>query len=156
MFQRFDELDEKVYAALKAALDEIGWHYDSKDDIQLIISGFRGDDLPIDVKIGTIPEIDTLRYTSVLPFDVPENKQLELLVALNASNRVIKDGYFALNPENNVIVFYLTTCYMDSTVGKGLFIHYLKMLCSTVDHFNDKLLALAQGEIGLKEYLNWL
>lgn len=142
-----------IFAALQAALNKIDWKYRVRENSRMIVSGMRGDDLPIDVKIDVREDMETILYVSVLPFEVPAEKRMEMCTALNVTNYVLRDGCFSMDMADGNVLFKLTTCYHDCNVGMDLYVHYLERMCATVDHFDCKLYELSTGKISLKDYI---
>ena len=91
---------KKVYDTLCATLDSMGWTYTKGNDDFSIKSVTRGDDLPIDFYIAADAERYTLMFISNLPFVVPEDKRMEIALAICMMNDSITTANISIVTEN--------------------------------------------------------
>jgi len=145
-----------AYATLLEMLDERGWHYDRDDDSFTISCSARGDDLPIDVRIQVDPDRLLVVLLSQLPFTVPEDKRVDLSLAVSAVNYAIVDGSFDYNFKNGILLFRMTSSYRESLIGKDLFEYMLYVACHTVDDYNDKFLMMIKDKMTLQDLIKFI
>ena len=134
-------------------LDEREWKYDKDEDNFRIESGASGEDLPMPIRIDVDPERDLITLLSHMTFDIPEDKRVEMAIAVSAINYMLVDGSFDYDVINGTLVFRMTSSYKESLVGKELFAYMLYVSCNTVDNYNDKLMLLAKGKLTLKAFV---
>ena len=153
--------DEKKLRQAKVAfdtlcdmLDEREWKYDKDEDNFRIESGASGEDLPMPIRIDVDPERDLITLLSHMTFDIPEDKRVEMALAVSAINYMLVDGSFDYDVINGTLVFRMTSSYKESLVGKELFAYMLYVSCNTVDNYNDKLMLLAKGKLTLKAFVD--
>jgi hypothetical protein len=145
-----------AYKSLCEMLDDNGWRYD-KDEQELAIScSAQGDDLPIDIYMKVDAARNLVLLYSQLPFTVEENRRTELAVAVSVANYGIVDGSFDYDFKNGKILFRLTSSYKESLVGKAMFEYMLFVSCNTIDHYNDKLLAVAKKDMSYEEIIQFM
>jgi len=145
-----------AYARLCEMLEERGWKYDINEEEMSITSGARGDDLPVDVLMKVDEERMLVALYSKLPYVVPEDKRVELALAISAINYALVDGCFDYNPFNGNIVFRLTTSIMESLISKEAFEYMLLVSCQTVDIYNDKLLMVIKDVMSLEDLMKFI
>ena len=152
--------DEKKLRQAKVAfdtlcdmLDEREWKYDKDEDNFQIESGACGEDLPMPLRISVDPERDLITLLSHMTFDVPEDKRVEMALAVSAINYMLVDGNFDYDILKGTLLFRMTSSYKESLVGKELFAYMLYVSCNTVDNYNDKLMLLAKGKLTLKAFV---
>ena len=149
--------DEKKLRQAKAAfdtlcdmLDEREWKYDKDEDNFQIDTGASGEDLPMPIRINVEPDRDLITLLSHMTFDVPEDKRVEMAIAVSAINYRLVDGSFDYDVVGGTLVFRMTSSYRESLMGKEMFAYMLYVSCRTVDDYNDKLMMLAKGKLTLK------
>ncbi len=147
---------QEVFETLCSTLDGIGFKYDAKPEDLLIISGMAGDDFPIKFLIRINPDAELISFISFLPFDISEEKRVELAVAICAVNNRLLDGSFDFDLDDGAISFRLTSSYRESNIGKELFIYTIAIATKVVDEFNDKFFMINKGMMSLEQFLESL
>lgn len=154
--------EEKEIMQAKATFDtlcnmltETKWHYEADEDNFVIKCGARGEDLPIELIIKVDPERLIISLLSQLPFQVPENKRVEMALAVSIANYGLVDGSFDYNFANGSIVFRMTSSFMESLIGKELFEYMLFVSCGVVDRFNDKFLMIIKDKMTIEELIKF-
>ena len=144
---------KEVYASLIRMLDSINWSYD-KDEPNLIIkSGVNGDDLPVEFLVVVNPKNEVVQFISQLPFNAPEDKRIDLAIAVNVANWGLCDGSFDYNVKDGRIIFRMTSSYRESVLGQELFKYLIMVAASTVDKYNDKFFMIAKGMISVQQFI---
>ena len=141
------------YDLLCNTLDEMGWRYE-KDKSKLAVETMvQGEDIPIRYLIQIVPDLQLLRLYSHMPFTVPEDKRLEMAYALNYVNSRIVDGSFDFNINEGIILFRITSSFLDSEIGNMVFAYMLQVTGTVVDEFNDKFYEYADGRITFEQLM---
>lgn len=143
----------EVYNTLCNMLDHKGWKYDKVEEKLMIKSGVKGDDLPIEFIMRVNPRNEVVSFISFLPFDIAEDKRVDLAIAICAANYGMVDGSFDFDITDGSILFRLTSSYKDSVLGEDLFEYMLMVAASTVDEYNDKFFMIAKGMLPLEKFL---
>lgn len=147
------EQAQAVFQDFCRALDSQNWHY-SKDESELRIEcGARGDDLPMKLVIRVNPDIKLVTLISHIPFATPEDKRLDLAIAVSVVNNRLVDGCFDYDVKEGNMFFRMTNSFRDSSIGQDAFLYMIYCSCQTIDEYNDKFLMLAKGMISLEKFL---
>ena len=147
------KLAQSVYDTICRMLDDKGFSYKKFEDDLVIATKVNGEDIPIDILIFVHAKQQVVRILSPMPFDVPEEKRIDMAVAVNVANFGIVDGSFDYNIADGNIRFRITASYRDSILSKNVF-EYMFMTCAvTTDDYNDKFMMLAKGMISLEQFL---
>lgn len=146
---------EKAYETFCEMLDEMEWSYDRDDENLTIKTGANGDDLPLDIKVTFNVKLQICTIFSSLPFKSPDEDTVVTAVAICATNYNMVDGSFDFDLANGNIAFRITTPFRNSVIDKEAYKYLLMICCTTVDKYNDKLLALTKHHISLDEYIDF-
>lgn len=145
-----------AYRSLCEMLDEKDWHYKKDEEHLLVLCKAQGDDLPMDIRIEVDAERSLVILLSNMPFNIPKDKRDALAVAVSAANCRIIDGSFDYNYLDGIILFRMTSSFMDSLVGKEMFEYLLLVSCITIDRYNDKFLMVAKSDMSNEEILDFI
>ena len=144
-----------VYDTLCNMLTENKWHYEGDEDNFVITCGAQGEDLPIKLTIRIDPERLLISIISPMPFTVPEDKRIDMALAVSIANYGLVDGSFDYSFANGNIYFRMTSSFMDSLIGKELFDYMVFVSCGTIDRFNDKFLMIIKDKMTLDELVKY-
>ena len=145
---------QKVYSTLCATLDKQEWHYQKNDERLSIECGAQGEDLPMEITIKVDSERQLIMLLSHLPFVISEEKRLDVAIATSVVNNKLVDGSFDYNIADGHMFFRMTSSFIESDVGKELFVYMLMVSCHTIDEYNDKFLMLEKGMIGIEKFVS--
>lgn len=147
---------KEVYEAYCRMLDTRDWKYEKDEEKLAIISGIRGEDLPIKFIIRINPTLEAVSYLSVLPFNVPEDKRIDAAVMVCVANYGLAEGCFDYDIRDGELVFRLVNSYTgsDTNLSDDLFEEMIMLASSTVDRYNDKFLAVVKGIISLQQFID--
>jgi len=155
--------DEKEIRQAKAAYDTLcemlkarEWHYESDEDNFTIMCGARGEDLPMEIRVQVDPERLIVTLLSQMPFSVPEDKRVEMALAVSAVNYALVDGSFDYNFVDGTLFFRMTSSYRESLVGKDMFEYMLYVSCKTIDDYNDKFLMIIKEKMTLEDLVKFI
>lgn len=143
---------QEVYGTMCRSFDEQNWSYEKAEEDLVILTGFQSADIPIQIVLRVIPEGQLILLTSLLPFEVPEEKRLDLVMAVDEVNKRLGVGHFDYDIRSGEIGFRMPSAYVESEVGPELFVHMIRMANQIVDDFNDKFLMLAKGMMSIQEF----
>ena len=135
------------------ALDADGWRYNKNEEKLTIETGATGDDLPINIYIQVDANRELLYLLSKLPINVPEDKRIDMVVAVCMVNDLMVHGCFDYNIQEGTLFFRMANSYKDSSLGDDLYKYMLYCSCQTIDEYNDKLLMLSSGIIDLEAFI---
>ncbi len=144
---------KEVYASLVRMLDSINWSYDKDEENLVIKSGVNGDDLPVEFIVVVNPKNEVVQFISQLPFNAPEDKRIDLAIAVNVANWGLCDGSFDYNVQDGRIVFRMTSSYRESVLGQELFKYLIMVAASTVDKYNDKFFMISKGMLSIQQFI---
>ena len=146
-------LAAQTYQTAIHALEKRGWRFDRRDEKLILYFKVSGDDIPMDMILHVDAGRQVVRLSSPLPFKMSEQKRIEGAVAACAASYGLADGYFEYDIGDGMIVYKVTTAFVDSVIGEAA-IHYLvECACALADHYNDLFLALDKGMIDLGTFI---
>lgn len=147
------EQAKTVFATICNVLAQHQWQYSCDEQALTIACGAQGNDLPMEIFV----KVDAARMLTMLishqPFVVPEDKRLDVAVAVSAVNNMLADGSFDYDIAGGHIFFRMTNSFIDSLVGEELFSYMLFASCQIIDLYNDKFLLIASGNLSVQEFL---
>lgn len=147
------ELAKSTYATLCSALDKDDWHYTKDEEKLTVRCGAQGEDLPIELVIEVDADRQLVVLLSHLPVKVPEDKRLDVAIAISAVNNVLVHGCFDYNVSTGRIVYRMANSFTDSLLGGDVFDYIIYAACHTIDEYNDKLLMLSKGMLSIENFL---
>ncbi|MBQ7906527.1 MAG: hypothetical protein IJ309_00985 [Clostridia bacterium] len=145
---------KSVYNNMVSSLKERNWNFDEKEEDLLIVSGIKGDDLPIEFIVEVKAEQEVVQFLSRLPFAISEDKRVDGAIAVCVANNGLICGSFDYDIGSGEIIFKLANCYKGSSLGADIFEHIIMLAASTIDNYNDKFFMLSKGAISLEDFIN--
>ena len=143
----------KVYYDFCKMMDDEKWKYERNEENFSISCGAVGEDLPIELNIRVDVERQLVMVLSRLPYKIPEEKRVDVAVAVSVINNTLVDGNVEFNLESGHVFFRMTNSYMDSNLSSEVYGYLLYCACQTIDTFNDKLLMLSKGIIDVEQFI---
>lgn len=147
------KMGQTVYETICQMFDDKGFHYQRHDDQHYVTCTLRGEDIPMDIIFDVRDERQLVKLVSFMPFKVPEDKKMDVILAITAVNNWLIDGAFVFDIEKGIITFTLTSSYIESILGKELFEYMLMVSASTIDDYNDKFMMIAKGMMSFEQFL---
>lgn len=144
---------QDTFATLCRTLDGESWKYDKDEENLTIECGAQGEDLPMPITIRVRPDRQLVWLLSYLPFEVPEEKRLEVAAAVSIVNFRLINGNFEYNIKNGRLYFRMSNSFIDSTLSPETFKYMLYCSCATIDDYNDKFEALAKGQLTVEAFI---
>lgn len=152
-----DELNmakaKETYDVLCRMMDNQGWHYEKEEEELIVKSGVKGNDFPIEFIIRVNPRNQLVSFLSRLPFNVEEDKRIDVALAICAVNYWLADGSFDYDLTDGSIIFRLTSSYKESTLGEALFEYMVMVSAATVDNYNDKFFMISKGMMTYQQFI---
>lgn len=143
----------KVYYDFCKMMDDEKWKYEGNEENFSIVCNAVGEDLPIELVIRMDVDRQLVLVLSRLPYNIPEEKRVDVAVAVSVINNTLVDGSVDFNLESGHVFFRMTNSYMDSNLSSEVYRYLLYCACKTVDTFNDKLLMLSKGIIDVEQFI---
>ncbi len=145
-----------AFATLCEMLNENGWKYDANPEKLAVSCGVRGDDLPIELVIDVNADRQLVTLMSKLPYAIPEDKRVDVAVAISAINYAMVDGSFDYDFLTGSIIFRMTTSFKGSLISKKVYEYMVFLSCKMVDDYNDKILMFSKDKLSLEDLLKFI
>ena len=144
---------KEVYNTMCDMLDRKGWKYDKVEDELTIKSGVKGDDFPVEFFMRVNPRNEVVSFISFLPFDIAEDKRVDLAIAICAANYGMVDGSFDYDLTAGEIRYRLTSSSRESELSPAVCVYMMMVAASTVDNYNDRFFMLSKGMITIQQFI---
>ena len=133
-----NEAIEKTFEILSSTVRDFGVPY--KIDEKELLVEFRApsDDLEINIVARVIPELKTIILQSRLPFNISEDKLLDVAIATTMVNGRLKNGSFDFNIAEGKLQFRITSCFDGCEIGGELVRYLIFVSVNTIDYYNDR------------------
>ncbi len=145
---------QRVFRGLCDNLDSRGWKYQKDEQNLRIDCSAKGDDLPIDLSIRVEEDRQLIMLLSTLPFNVPEDKRLDIAIAVTHVNNKLVDGSFDYDVTDGHLLFRMTSSFLESDIGNDLFTYLVICSCQTIDAFNEKFAKIAMDAMSLEDFIS--
>ncbi len=143
----------EVFKTICDTLDGIDWMYNAYEQEMRVVTGMKGEDIPINITFTINDSAKVLMVYSVMPFDVKPEKRVEMAMAVCVANDKLVNGVFDYSLEDGTIAYRMTESYDDCQFGADCIMYFVRCLTSTVDAFNDRFFALNEGQLSLEEFM---
>ena len=140
-----------VLSTVCKMLDNMKWNYKVHDEELRISLGVNGDDLPMDIHILVRQKQEVVTLLSFMPYRIPEDKRVEIAMAICYINNRLINGCFDMDLANGSVSFRMVSSYRESILSEDLFHYMLNVSVATVDEYNDKLLMISKGMMTLEQ-----
>ena len=145
---------KETYQLLCNTLDHLKFPFERKDDDLCIVSHVRGDDLPIDLLVTVEAEKQLVLVLSRMPLAIPEEKRLDMAIAVSVANNMLVDGNFDYDINKGIINYRMTASFIESRLSDEAFKYLVFASCQVIDEFNDKFLMLAKNMISISQFID--
>lgn len=145
---------EDVYQLLCDTLDKRKIRYEKSGGDLLVKFEMAGKSMPIRILMMVDKERSLLKLLSPLPFAVPENKRLDMSLAVNALNNQLPEGNFDYEYASGRLCFRIASCFKDCEIAAAVPEYLLFLAGVVVDRFNDKLRMFSEGAVSLEQLMN--
>ncbi len=144
---------KNVFDVVRSALDGRNWRYDADEEKKTIVLSVNGDDLPIRIFFIVDEERKLIRVLSPMSFKAPEDKRVEMSVAVCAANLGLISGSFDYNIEDGSIMYRLVSTFRGCEVGTATVDFLIDCICIIVDEYNDKFMAVSKGFMSIEDFI---
>lgn len=144
---------QEVYESLCKSLDSIDWKYEKEPEKFTIVSSVTGDDFPMGFIMRVSPRNEVVSFISWLPFDVPEDKRVDIAIAVCVANQGLVDGSFDFDISDGTLSFRLTSSYKESVLSEELFKYMLGVSTGTIDLYNDKFFMIIKNMMTVQQFI---
>ena len=145
---------KEVFNTLCNTLDKDDWKYEKYEEDLVIQTGVQGEDLPIRATIKVDADRSLIVIISKIPFNIQEDKRLDVAVAVSAVNNRLVDGSFDFNIATGDMYFRMTNSFLESEIGADLFIYSMLASFKIIDEYNDKFLMVSKGVMSIEQFLS--
>jgi hypothetical protein len=142
-----------IFQSLCKMLDKRDWKYNKHEDELVVTCSVKGDDFNIDLIIRIIAENEIVSVVSFMPFEIPEDKRVDMALAVCAANYGIIDGSFDYNIVNGSLFFRMTSSFKDTVLSEELLAYMVFVSSITVDKYNDKFFMIAKGMLSVDDFI---
>ncbi len=143
----------KIYEQLCTHLEAAGWKFTRHDNKQIVTMVMQGDDLPMNLLLH-VREKHVLYLRSLLPFTIPEDKRIDVIIACNAINYKLINGNFELDMSDGELSFRIAMPYSGADLSPEQVNYMVEVASSTVDEYNDKLLMLIKDMLSIQDFIS--
>lgn len=144
---------QTVYKALCNMFEVRELAYEADEENLTVYSGAKGDDLPVAIRMRVDIERMLIIVHSQLPFEVPENRRLEMAIAVSRANYGLPDGNFDYDFTSGSLLFRMTSCYRDCLIGQELFEYMFIVSFGIIDQYNDLFEKVATTDMSVDEIM---
>lgn len=144
-----------MYASICAFLKKKDWSFTPHDEDLVIETGARGDDLPMKLFIAVKPQAQVVMMWSPLPFDVGEDKRLDVAMAIHVANFGLISGSFDFDLADGYIRYRIASSYRESILSDDVFEYMLSVTFGITDEYNDKFLMVSTGMMSVEQFVEW-
>ena len=157
---RQTEKAREVFNTLHGFLDHVDFTFtivddDPEDDGKMVLRfTMNGDDLPMEFIFIVDADKELISVYSPMSFKVPDDKRMDMALAICVGSRGLPDGSFDYNIMKGTIAFRQTVSIRgDGEIGEALFYYLLKMGGDIVDRYNDRFFAIAKGMMSVEDFI---
>ncbi|MCR4645542.1 MAG: YbjN domain-containing protein [Oscillospiraceae bacterium] len=147
------KMAKNVYDTICRMFDSLEYHYDCHEEELAVHCTVQGDDLPMDIVLIVHAERELVTLLSPMPFPVPEERRMDMALAVNIANYGMVDGSFDFDLSSGEIRFRMTTSYIESILSEPLFQYMLACAAQTVDEYNDRFFMITKGMLSLEQFV---
>lgn len=147
------EQAKAVFSNICQTFDDCKWDYRKNTEELSIEIHFTGGCMPLAILVRVDAEQGAVTVSSKLPFDVPPEVRTEVGVAINTINTRLGNGCFRYHLPTGEINWWLTGSFLGCVYGRETLLYAIAIACEAMERFNLKLLAMTQGELTLRQFL---
>ena len=100
------------------------------------------------------PARDVVSLLSSMPFQAPEDKRMEMAMAVAVANYGLIEGTFDFDINDGEIRYRQTNSYHESLLSEALFEKMLNIALYWIDRYNDRFMMLEKGMMTLQQFID--
>jgi len=135
------------------SLDSHNLKYSKNESEFRIEFNMSGDDIPMSFILIVDAERQVFRLISPFPFKTPEDKRLDMAIAVSMVNNTLVVGAFSYDIGDGSLHFRVTNSFHGSLIGEDTFGFLLYAAVTLIDKYNDRFMMLAKGMISLEQFM---
>ena len=143
----------RIYEAFKIWLDSKNFRYDPHDDELVISMTVRGEDLPQPTLVRVLDDRDVVQILSPIPGNIPEDKRMEVAVAVSVANYGLVNGSFDFDISDGEVRYRVCQSFKDTEFSQELIAYLMNVVFFTTDKYNDKFFMLGKGMMTLENFI---
>lgn len=147
------KMAKNVFDTICRMFDALEYHYDCHEEELAVRCTVQGDDLPMDIVLIVHADRQLVTLLSPMPFPVPEQRRLDMALAVTVANYGMVDGSFDFDLSSGEIRFRMTTSYIESLLGEAVFKYMLACAAQTIDAYNDRFFMLSKGMLSVEQFI---
>ncbi len=144
---------QKTFTTFCKMMEAREWKFDKDEENLRIKTGVRGDDLAIHVNVAIDSERALVLLYSPFEFSVPQEKMMDMALAVCIINNSLIDGNFDYDTEKGSLCFRMSMSFRESLISVEALDYMMSYTVYVVDEYNDKLLMLAKGMLSPQQLM---
>ncbi len=113
----------------------------------------QGEDIPISVNMQIDSEKKLIFALSYIPITIPEEKRIDMAIAVSVTNSKLVDGSFDFDIKEGNLFFRITNSYLDGKMGVDTLKYMFICAVRTIEDFNDKFMKLVEGSLKIDYFI---
>lgn len=146
------EKAQGVYDLLVRVLKKGDWKFEGNDEELYVMSAYVGEDYPISFFIRVDAHRECLIFATGDIAVFEEEKRAEGALAVCAANHGALFGHFDYDASKGTVRYLLTASFAGCSLQEKFIVDFLESGLVMCDRFNERFLALAQGDTCLKKF----
>lgn len=122
-----------MYHQLLKALDAMDWKYSCDESRLEVRYRVSNENITMDIIVAVRPDTKLLCFLSILPFNIPEDKQVDAILAACHASRGLLSGHFYFNVENRKLVFICASLFPDGQIEPQWFTRQMEYVHAALD-----------------------
>ena len=148
------ERSHEVFNTIKSCFENQGWTYSLLDREFTLKTGFTNEGKHTDIIIRLDTEKSLIQIYSDLNFKVPNEKMLDVCIAISIVNPFVANGSFECNVLEGMVLFKVAQSYMGGcTVTEELIDYMIAISLVSIQDYSDSLSAIANGTLELEDFM---
>lgn len=146
---------KSIYNDIKSYFNSKKLNYTPDDQKLVIKSGFNTNDFPVEFIMTVDTDRELVFLYSKMTFIVPEDKRVDMAIAICAANSHLANGCFDYDISTGTIIFRMVNSFANgSKLDATVYDYIVSVSVSTVDKYNDKFFMLSKNMITLEKFLD--
>ena len=152
---KYQQAAQEILQTFEEVLDEMEMKHETNEEDLRIHFYYQGEDMRHRMNISIDAERANFRLVVVLPFDIAEEKSIDIAEAVCRINDTLMIGQFTYDMWQD-IAFEACQLFIDSMISRELIEASINLSISTVGRYDDRLLAINKGYLQANEVFKGL
>ena len=145
-------ISQSAFEAICFAMTNLKWDYSRNSSGLQVESRIWGNDIPMDIVVAVDAENAMIKVRSELPFEVKENENINISLAVSMINVNLEYGSFKYSSAEKKVWFAINYRFIGCEMSISVFEQILQYAVEMIDDYNDKLLLLSDSLMSLDEF----